>query len=252
MSNDFIKMINIDFLYGFIYECADLVNNLYNFSNYDHLAIKLCSEFVMPIINITMNEHIKEHNEHIKDIIDNLKSTKDIYSICSYLMDICCKEYFKLSQNEYLKIKEFINNNIDITESALAPMNDYFDLYKKCYCHYYCLCYYYHKKEVRYIFPRNRYKEFHEKIIKSYFNIYYIKFFYLLQKNIKLNKNIYSISILINIFMNLYDNSDIDCNKKIEINYMICIIILFLIYSFIVINIKIIFSLVIINRSFYY
>ena len=63
-------------------------------------------------------------------------------------------------------------------------------------------------------FPRKRYREFHEKIIKSYFNIYYIKFFCLLQKNIKLNKNIYNISVLINIFMNLYDNSNIDCNKK--------------------------------------
>ena len=30
----------------------------------------------------------------------------------------------------------------------------------------------------------------------------------------KLNKNIYNINILINIFMNLYDNSSIDCNKK--------------------------------------
>ena len=29
MSDDFIKMINnIDFLYGFIYECANLINNL--------------------------------------------------------------------------------------------------------------------------------------------------------------------------------------------------------------------------------
>ena len=29
MHNDFIKMINnIDFLYGFIYECANLINNL--------------------------------------------------------------------------------------------------------------------------------------------------------------------------------------------------------------------------------
>ena len=64
------------------------------------------------------------------------------------------------------------------------------------------------------IFPQNRYKEFHEKIMKSYYNIYYIKLFYLLQKNIKLNKNIYNISILINVFMNLYDNSDIDCNEK--------------------------------------
>ena len=53
MSDDVIKMINnIDFSYGFIYECADLVNNLYEYSNYDHLAIKLCSEFVMPIINV--------------------------------------------------------------------------------------------------------------------------------------------------------------------------------------------------------
>ena len=97
MSDDFIKMIvNIDFSYGFIYECAYLVNNLYDYSNYDHLAIKLCSEFVMPIIAITKKEHIKEYNEHIKDKIDNLKSTKDIYSICSYLMNICCEEHFKL------------------------------------------------------------------------------------------------------------------------------------------------------------
>ena len=29
MSHDFIEMINnIDFLYGFIYECANLINNL--------------------------------------------------------------------------------------------------------------------------------------------------------------------------------------------------------------------------------
>ena len=165
----------------------------------------------MPIINITKKKHIKEYNEHIKDIIDNLKS---IYSICSYLMNICCKGYFKLSQDEYLEIKKIIDNNIDIIESALAPMNDYFDLYKKCYGHYYCSCYYYHEKKVRYIFPRNKHREFHKKIIKSYFNIKYIKFFYLLQNDIKLNKNIYNISVLINIFMNLYDNSNIDCNKK--------------------------------------
>ena len=61
------------------------------------------------------------------------------------------------------------------------------------------------KKKIICIFPQNRYKEFHEKIIKSYFNIWYIKFFYLLQKNIKLNKNIYNINVLMNIFMNLYD-----------------------------------------------
>ena len=210
MINDFIKMIdNIDFLYEFIYECANLINNLYNYDNYDHLAIKLCSEFIMPIINITKKEHIKEYNEHAKDIIDNLESTKDIYSICSYLINICCEGYFKLSQDEPLKIKEFIDNNIDIIESALAPMNDYFDSCKKCHSHHYYWCYYYHKKKVICIFPQNRYRVFHEKIIKSYFNIYYIKFFYLLQKNIKLNKSIYNISILMNILMNLYDNTSI-------------------------------------------
>ena len=134
MIHDFIKMIhNTDFLYGFIYECANLINNLHDYNNYDHLAIKLGSEFIMPIINITKKEHIKEYNEHIKniiDIIDNLESTKDIYSICSYLMNICCERYFKLSQDEYLKIKKFIDNNIDIIESALVPMNDYFDYVK--------------------------------------------------------------------------------------------------------------------------
>ena len=40
------------------------------------------------------------------------------------------------------------------------------------------------------------------------------KVFLFITKNIKLNKKIYNISILMNIFMNLYDNSVIDCNKK--------------------------------------
>ena len=32
MIHDFIKMIfNIDFLYRFIYECANLMNNLYDY-----------------------------------------------------------------------------------------------------------------------------------------------------------------------------------------------------------------------------
>ena len=170
MIHDFIKMIdNIDFLYGFIYECANLINNLYDYDNHDHLAIKLCSEFIVPIINITKEEHIKEYNKHIKDIIDNSESIKDIYSIYSYLMNICREEYFKLSQNEYLEIKKIIDNNIHIIESALTPMNDYFDSCKKCYSHYYCSYYYYHKKKVICIFPQNRYKEFHEKNYKIIF-----------------------------------------------------------------------------------
>ena len=44
---------HIDFLHGFIYECANSIKNLYDYDNYDRLVIKLCSELVMPIINIT-------------------------------------------------------------------------------------------------------------------------------------------------------------------------------------------------------
>ena len=177
----------------------------------------------MPIINITKKEHIKEFIEHVKDTISALEYNEDIFSISSNLMNICCERYFKLSHNEYLKIKEFIDNNIDIIELAFAPMIDYFDLYEKCYGHYYCSCYNYHNKKVKCFFPGNVPREFHEKIIKPYFNIWYIKFFYLLQNNIKLNRNIYNISVLIDIFINLYDNSNIYCKKKIEINYIICI-----------------------------
>ena len=99
MGDTFIEMIcDVDFLYGFIYECAVLVNNLYNHNNYYHLVIKLCNEFVLPIINITKNEHIKEYNTYIED-------AKDINSICSYLMNICFERCFNLTQDEYSKIK---------------------------------------------------------------------------------------------------------------------------------------------------
>ena len=213
------------------------------------MVIKLCSEFVMPIINITKKEHIKEYNRHIKDTISALERNKDIFSICSYLMNICCERYFKLSHDKYLEIKKIVDNNIDIIESALAPMNDYFDLYKKCHGHYYCSCYYYHKKKVKDIFPRNRHTEFHGKIIKSYFNIYYIKFFYLLQKNIKLSKKIYNISVLIDIFINLYGNSNINCNKKNRNKLYDLYNNIFLIKSFIVINIKTVLYLLFINKA---
>ena len=73
--------------------------------------------------------------------------------------------------------------------------------------------------------------------------------FLFITKNIKLNKNIYNMSILMNMFMNFYDNSSIDCNKKIiKIKHMICIIILVLINSLIVINIKIVLYLLFINK----
>ena len=81
------------------------------------------------------------------------------------------------------------------------------------------------------------------------------KVFLFITKNIKLNKNIYNISILMNIFMNLYDNSGIDCNKKNKnkiYDLYNNIVLNKLINSFIVINIKIVLYLLFINRSFYY
>ena len=219
MSNTFIEMINnIDLFYGFIYECADLVNNLYDHNNYDHLAIKLYSDFVLPIINITKDEHIKEYNEYIKN-------SKYINRNCSYLMNICSERYFELSKDEYSKIKKFIDNNIDTFESILAPIHDFIDLSTKCYdnycyCSFNCHC---KKNYNKCVCITDKYSEFCEenniilkKIMRSYFNVEYIKFFYLLQKVIGLNiSNIYS-HILVNMFINIYDNSNIDCNEKVE------------------------------------
>ena len=225
MCDTFIIMLrDIDLLYGFIHKYAYLINNLYEHNNYDHLVKKLCNTFVLPINNITKDKHKKEYNTHVKD-------TKDVDSICLYLMSICAEKYFKLTQDEYLKITKFIDNNIDTVEAILAPMHKFFDLSKKCYDSY-CYC------------PRNchckqnnrkcvcltdKYIEFCKedsiivkKIVKSY-----IKFFYLLQKAIdqiiskKLNlydENtcIREIDLLVTMFINLYYNSNIDCNKKVE------------------------------------
>ena len=60
--------------------------------------------------------HIKEYNIYIKGTINVLKHNKYIFIICSYLMNICCERYLKLSQDEYLEIKKFIDNNMNITE----------------------------------------------------------------------------------------------------------------------------------------
>ena len=79
----------------------------------------------MPIINIAKKEYEKEY------IINNLERDTNIFDICSYLMNISRERYFKLSQDEYLKIKDFVDNNIDISEYVFAPMIDYFDLCKK-------------------------------------------------------------------------------------------------------------------------
>ena len=218
MSNDFIEMINdIDFWYGFIYEHADLVKNLHDNYNYD-LAMELYYNSVLPIINITKDEHLKEYNEHVEN-------TKHIKNNCSYLMDICFERYFELSRNEYSKIKKFVDNNIDTYESLLAPTNSFANLY-----HYYsfdfpilgrahnfvninrhctknygkCVC----------IIERNSYVL--KNIAKSYFNIYYIKFFYLLQEVTKINISNINRRILEKIFIKIYNNSNINCNEKVK------------------------------------
>ena len=203
MSHDFIAMINdIGFSYGFIYECTNLINNLYAHNNYDHLAIKLYSNFVLPIINITKTEHIEECNERVKN-------SKYINRNCSYLIDICYERYFKLSRDEYSKIKKFIDDNIDTFESMLAPIHGSIDLYKECYnnyCYYPCSCHCL-KCYSECVCDNSKYEEFCKEnnfilksIAKSYFNVEYIKFFYLLQKKFKLNtSNIHS-DILVNMF----------------------------------------------------
>ena len=185
MSDTFIGMIrNIDLLYGFIYECTYLINNLYEHNNYGHLVKQLCNEFVLPIINMTKNKHLKEYNKHIKD-------TKNVDNIRSYLMNICSERYFKLSQNEYSKIKEFMDNDIDTVEAILAPMHEFFDLSKKCYDSYcYCPCNCHFKQNNRKcICLTDKYIEFCKedsiivkKTAKSYLNVKYIKYLYLLQK----------------------------------------------------------------------
>ena len=112
---------------------------MYYYNYYNHLAIKLYLNFVLPIINITKDEHIREYNKHVND-------SKYINRNCSYLINICYERYFELSKNEYYKIKKFIDDNIDTFESILAPIHNTIDSYEKCYnnycnctCTYFCL-----------------------------------------------------------------------------------------------------------------
>ena len=182
------------------------------------MAIKLCGEFIMLIINICKKKKIKEYNEQVKN-------SKYINKNFSYLMDTCCKRYFELSKEEYSKIKKFTDNNIDTFESILAPIHNLLDIYKKVYnsyC-YYPSNYYCIKDYKKCICITGKYNEFCEKnnyILKkipvSYFNVEYINFFYLLQKVTKLGISNINSHILINMFINLYDNSNIDCNEKVK------------------------------------
>ena len=106
-------------------------------------------------------------------------------------------------------------------------MHDFIDLYKKFYNDYY---YYYHSFNFHYIKNYDKcvciigkYSEFFEmdnfiltNIARSYFNVEYIKFFYLLQKVTKLSINNINSHILKNMFINIYDNSNINFNIIVE------------------------------------
>ena len=140
-------------------------------------------------------------------------------------MDICFERYFELSKDEYSKIKNFIDNNIDTFESILVPIHDFIDLCRKSYNNYcYHLCNCYCKKNYNEcVCITGKYSEFCEKnnyifkqVIISYLNVEYKNFLYLLQKVIGLNIGNINNDILINIFVNLYVNSNINCNEKIE------------------------------------
>ena len=53
-------------------------------------------------------------------------------------------------------------------------------------------------------------------IAKSYFNVECIKFFYLLQKVTKLSISNFNSRVLKNMFINIYNNSNINCNEKVK------------------------------------
>ena len=163
------------------------------------------NNFVLPIINITKDEHIKEYSKYIK-------------INCSYLIDICYESYFELSRDKYSKIKKFIDDNIGTFESILAPIQDLIDLYKRFYSDYY-----YIKNYHKCVCIIGKYSEFCAmdnfvltNIAQSYFNVEYIKFFYLLQKVTKLSISNINSRILKNMFINIYNNSNMNCNEKVK------------------------------------
>ena len=97
-------------------------------------------------------------------------------------------------------------------------MHGFFDLYRyypffhsiKNYDECVCIIDKYNKfyEKDNYVFLRN--------IAKSYFNVEYIKFFYLLQKVTKLSISNINSCILKNMFINICGNSNIDCNEKVK------------------------------------
>ena len=107
-------------------------------------------------------------------------------------MPIWAEKYFKLTQDEHLKIKKFIDNNIDTAAAMLVAMHEFFDLSKKCYDSYcYCPCNCHCKQNNRKcVCLTDKYIGFCkedsiivQKITKSYLNAEYIKYLYFITKS---------------------------------------------------------------------
>ena len=103
-------------------------------------------------------------------------------------------------------------------------IHDFIDLYKKSYNNYryYPFNFHFIKNYDKCVCIIGKYSEFCEKdnyvlkkIIISYYNVEYRKFFYLLQKVTKLGISNVNSHILMDIFINLYKNSNIDSNEKV-------------------------------------
>ena len=125
-------------------------------------------------------------------------------------MDICFERYFELLRDEYSKIKKFIDNNIDTFESILASIHGFVDLYRYYPFNFHSIKNY---DECEFCEKDNYVSR---NIVKSCFDVEHIKFFYLLQKVTKLSISNINSRILKNIFIHLYNNSNIDCNEKVE------------------------------------
>ena len=102
--------------YVFTIICMDLVTVAYRNNKTMNMAIKLHEKFIYPLL--------KKFNLYITDyhtVYDNLKNF-----------------YYNASQNDCLKIRNYLNKNMDTYEIACAELHNFYEKSKT----YYCLCKY--------------------------------------------------------------------------------------------------------------
>ena len=88
-------------------------------------------------------------------VIDKDYTGEIIVIMTSLIKTIKIKKGQKISQ---------LSLNILVHDVINLLYNDYFDSCKKCYSHYYCSCYYYHKKKLYVFFLRIDIKNFMKKL----------------------------------------------------------------------------------------